>query len=84
MDRQKIRAHQQAILDAFDAGEHSAAALGRAHGYTTQGICLLLRRYGRQTRTPVEANIIKNAERRAAKTMVDGDLYGTLSHEASQ
>ena len=48
--------HQQQILDAFDAGEKSAAELARLHGYTPSGVALILRRYGRAPRTLAEAN----------------------------
>lgn len=63
MAAHRLKPHQQAILDDFDAGERNAAELARKHSYAETGIRSLLRRFGRVTRTRAEAN---NASDRVA------------------
>lgn len=46
----RLKPHQQDILDAFDAGERSGAALAKRFGYSRGGIRVLLCRFGRVTK----------------------------------
>ena len=59
MTTRPIKPHQQAILDAFDAGEKNCAELARRFSYERTSINVLLRRYGRQPRTIAEARAVE-------------------------
>ena len=58
MAHHRIKPHQQAILDAFDAGERSLKRLAEASGYGVGGVRSLLLRFGRK---PDDASAARKA-----------------------
>lgn len=76
MPPRKPKPHQQAILDAYDAGERNSSELARRFAYEPSGIRGLLRRYGRQPRSLKQA-VIDGAPAHSArmKALWDDPAY---------